>query len=1066
MDASSTEDYGAGCISSQTEGVSSGQRYQSVDSRAEWRSSEQLENGTPSTSPSYWDIDDNDDCGPRPSELYGKHTWKIENYSQINKRELRSDEFEIGGYKWYILVYPQGCDVCNHLSLFLCVANHDKLLPGWSHFAQFTISVENRDPKHSKFSDTLHRFWKKEHDWGWKKFMELTKVEDGFVNDETLIIKAQVQVIREKAHRPFRCLDCEYRRELMRVYLSNVEQICRRFFEDRRNKLIKLIDDKVRWSSFCSFWLGIDQNSRRRISRDKLDTILRVVVKHFFVEKEVTSTLVMDSLYSGLKFLECQSKNKKKTLMLEMEESAVPMVQVDKDMFVLADDVISLLERVASEALPAMSLPPKDDKITQNRTKEGNSADDIKDSVGDERRLTELGRRTIEIFVLAHIFSSRIEVAHQEAVALKRQEELIREEEAAGQAEHELKAKRAAAEKDKRTKKKQSKQKRNNRKNKEKQKDLKSDSIFIDKKQEEKSLTEITSTELSLNPRKILNERIDTREDASDLSYNGDDAAEPLYPDLEDQDRSPRNWDMDESEIHPFMEAGAIETSNSRPEKTNIGLDDSSSTCSTDSVPPVLSNGFNKGNSVIIKNIQTSPNRAKNYGNKHLQSHVSVASHSGEIIESSPSTCHELDGDEASQKRLIQRHEGHLVEKQEPTAIILQKTSKTQNDAEKLSSDIRPLESSSASPEPVRKTQSVPQQPKQPVQNNAIAATSITSSITLPAPLKEPKRSSVPSAKSPLSSSSRSEAQKLYPAPAAKNIAAQPAAPFSRPSSAPLMPAAPRLTIPLISTAQATPHLSRSASATTRSTMDASLSAPSNVPQSYRNAIIGKTTMGGNPAEFTHSSSTPPSQSSASSSQSIFSTSSALFPPPSAWRFSGSRSVLSFGSVRPEASHTHPQSIAATNTELCNSNHLSEPVSTTSLHQSHVGVVDEFPHLDIINELLDEEQSTSNPHYYPPLHHRRHSFNGRYSFSSDSASIDLSLLSHNPGRFDQTEQYYDIGFSSIHGGSSDRALERFQDGRFDLSTAYGLIQSQWPYNPADLSVINLGGTDGGGGGGG
>ena len=30
----------------------------------------------------------------------------------------------------YILVYPQGCDVSNHLSLFLCVADYDKLLPG------------------------------------------------------------------------------------------------------------------------------------------------------------------------------------------------------------------------------------------------------------------------------------------------------------------------------------------------------------------------------------------------------------------------------------------------------------------------------------------------------------------------------------------------------------------------------------------------------------------------------------------------------------------------------------------------------------------------------------------------------------------------------------------------------------------------------------------------------------------------------------------------------------------------------------------------------------------------
>jgi len=27
-------------------------------------------------------------------------------------------------------MYPEGCDVSNHLSLFLCVANHDELLPG------------------------------------------------------------------------------------------------------------------------------------------------------------------------------------------------------------------------------------------------------------------------------------------------------------------------------------------------------------------------------------------------------------------------------------------------------------------------------------------------------------------------------------------------------------------------------------------------------------------------------------------------------------------------------------------------------------------------------------------------------------------------------------------------------------------------------------------------------------------------------------------------------------------------------------------------------------------------
>lgn len=46
------------------EGISSAQqRCQSSEALAEWRSSEHVENGSPSTSPPYWDTDDDDDCG-------------------------------------------------------------------------------------------------------------------------------------------------------------------------------------------------------------------------------------------------------------------------------------------------------------------------------------------------------------------------------------------------------------------------------------------------------------------------------------------------------------------------------------------------------------------------------------------------------------------------------------------------------------------------------------------------------------------------------------------------------------------------------------------------------------------------------------------------------------------------------------------------------------------------------------------------------------------------------------------------------------------------------------------
>lgn len=98
------------------------------------------------------------------------------------------------------------------------------------------------------------------------------------------------------------------------------------------------------------------------MSRERTDVILKVVVKHFFIEKEVTSTLVMDSLYSGLKSLEGQTLSKKGRL--EAEEIPAPIVCVEKDTFVLADDVLALLERAAMDL-----LPPKDDKGPQNRTK-------------------------------------------------------------------------------------------------------------------------------------------------------------------------------------------------------------------------------------------------------------------------------------------------------------------------------------------------------------------------------------------------------------------------------------------------------------------------------------------------------------------------------------------------------------------------------------------------------------------------------------------------------------------------------------------------------------------------
>ncbi|GLI59106.1 hypothetical protein VaNZ11_000937 [Volvox africanus] len=414
----------------------------------EWRSRSALD--VAETSSTF--LDDDDD-GPKPHELYGKFTWKIENFSEISKRELRSNVFDVGNYKWYILVYPQGCDVCNHLSLFLCVADYDKLLPGWSHFAQFTIAVVNKEPKKSKYSDTLHRFCKKEHDWGWKKFMELSKVLDGFTVADTLVIKAQVQVILDKPSKPFRCLDPQYRRELVRVYLTNVEGICRRFCEDKKARLAWAREEVV---SFRQFWGSLTPEQQRKYLTDKGEVILKAIVKQFFNEKEVTSTLVMDALYSGCKQIEEHSRQ-----WLEgkcTDNAPVVLIKAERSTFMLCGDLIDIADRVQKDFIPAAkddskALQPNDGLTLRS----GQDGDDYRrDSIErDEKRLAELGRKTVEMFVISHIFCEKLEIAYREAEALKRQDQLIAEEFEMARLEESKAQAKAQADKEKKAKKKE-----------------------------------------------------------------------------------------------------------------------------------------------------------------------------------------------------------------------------------------------------------------------------------------------------------------------------------------------------------------------------------------------------------------------------------------------------------------------------------------------------------------------------------------------------------------------------------------------------------------------------------
>ncbi|KAF7150378.1 hypothetical protein RHSIM_Rhsim02G0033300 [Rhododendron simsii] len=94
--------------------------------------------------------------------------------------------------------------------------------------------------------------------------------------------------------------------------------------------------------SFRAFWREIDQNAWRRMSRERTGVILRVIGTQFFIDKEVTSTLVIDSLSGGLKAIEGLTKSKKVSeKLVDAHELLVPVVRIEKVIFNAA--VIALL---------------------------------------------------------------------------------------------------------------------------------------------------------------------------------------------------------------------------------------------------------------------------------------------------------------------------------------------------------------------------------------------------------------------------------------------------------------------------------------------------------------------------------------------------------------------------------------------------------------------------------------------------------------------------------------------------------------------------------------------------
>lgn len=322
---------------------------------------------------------------------------------------------------------------------------------------------------------------------------------------------------------------------------------------------------------------------------------------------------------------------------------------------------------------------------------------------------------------------------------------------------------------------------------------------------------------------------------------------------------------------------------------------------------------------------------------------------------------------------------------------------------------------------------------------------------------------------------------------------------MSRPFSAPLVagprPAGPAVSV--VSMVQTAPVLARSVSAAGRLGPETTAyGTQSYVPQSYRNAMMGGPVAGSSSSYSQNHSASSVVNPSHSYSQAPALVSAPMFSPHSSDRMDPSqmKPSLSFGMVshhdnmlqngtlwidrrqRDGSRNLHGDHNSLVNElqsldlsasmQSRSQEHLpSEFPAGTSGRQNHHVLPDEFPHLDIINDLLDDEHGVGMVARvnsdYQMFSSVPHHINRQYSFPGDPGMSSSTGPSGSACRFDRTRSYHDDGFK--HGyGASGRTYDTLRD-MFPQATSRpyvngqvdGFMHNQWQMAASDPPLLNV-----------
>ncbi|CAE6045168.1 unnamed protein product [Arabidopsis arenosa] len=116
--------------------------------------------------------------------------FEIDNFSE--KRDVISPNFISGGCEWFVRVWQ----IEDHLAVTLSVPNIESLRHGWERRAKYSFIVLNQSGK--ELGRTLEAeglFCFELLDWCHPKVMPMTKLQEGCLENNKLIIEVQVKVV-------------------------------------------------------------------------------------------------------------------------------------------------------------------------------------------------------------------------------------------------------------------------------------------------------------------------------------------------------------------------------------------------------------------------------------------------------------------------------------------------------------------------------------------------------------------------------------------------------------------------------------------------------------------------------------------------------------------------------------------------------------------------------------------------------------------------------------------------------------------------------------------------------